>query len=124
VGLVGVRVFGRDEAICLNRQLASYCYTYYTYDIALFFFFFFFLDPKLSLTANTHTHRTSTQHTHKKHRPCLGVGITIRYRRPLRCRALDCPGSAAGVERRAKGMSLEGLTRDIPLVEPSIWKLG
>ena len=61
------------------------------------FLFFSPLPP-----ANTHTHRTSTQHTHKKHRPSLWVGITIRYRRPLRCRVLDCPGSAAGVERQAE----------------------
>ena len=68
-----------------------------------FFFSFFFKAPKHTHPANTHTHRTSTQLTHKKHRPSLWVGITIRYRRPLRCRALDCPGSAAGVERQAVG---------------------
>ena len=59
-------------------------------------FFFFcvcvFKAPKHTHPANNHTHRTSTQHTHKKHRPSLWVGITIRYRRPLRCRTLDCPG--------------------------------
>ena len=68
-------------------------------------------------------HRTSAQHTHKKHRPCLGFGITIRYRGPLRCRALDCPGSAAGVERRAEHARI--LTaddcRDVALVaEPVV----
>ena len=75
--------------------------------------------------ANTHTHRTSTQHTHKKHRPSfsLWVGITIRYRRPLRCRALDCPGSAAGVERRAEHARILTAddSRDVALVaEPVV----
>ena len=40
----------------------------------------YFKPPKHTHPANTHTHRTSTQHTHKKHRPSLWVGITIRYR--------------------------------------------
>jgi len=89
-------------------------------------FFFFFFQSQSTKHLNTHSPQTpartalahSTQHTHKKHRPCLWVGITIRYRRPLQCRALDCPGfglpwlglpwlgsgrgSAAGVKRRAK----------------------
>ena len=73
--------------------------------------------------ANTHTHRTSTQHTHKKNRPSLWVCITIRYRRPLRCRALDCPGSAAGVERQAEHARILAAddSRDVALVaEPVI----
>jgi len=87
------------------------------------FLFFFKLLNTHTHTANTHTHRTSTQHTHKKHRPSLWVGITIRYRRPLRCRALDCPGSAAVVERQAEHARILKAddSRDVALVaEPVI----
>jgi len=49
--------------------------------------------------------------------------ITIHYRRPLRCRALDCPGSAAGVERQAEDARILTAddSRDVALVaEPVI----
>jgi len=70
-----------DDMACAARMPAKltsapFCAisrTKYDTDLEVFFFFFFFF-----------THRTSTQHTHKKHRPSLWVGITIRYRRPLR----------------------------------------
>ena len=88
------------------------------------FFLFFSKSPEHTHTPQTPT-RTELAHNTRTKRtdPVYGSVSLSRYRRPLRCRALDCPGSAAGVERQAEHARILTAddSRDVALVaEPVI----